>query len=210
MRELTQSLVQALPVARDDLDLSGDWPVVTVNDAISHALGEQVTADTTRDELVRLCERADVPVDPAWGSGAVVLEMYERLVEAKTIRPTFYKDFPAEVSPLTRAHRDDPRLAERWDLVAFGSELGTAYSELIDPVEQRRRLTQQSLLAAGGDPEAMELDLDFLEALEHAMPPSGGLGIGVDRLVMLLTGKSIRETLAFPLVRRNIRQNDLG
>ncbi|GIH09882.1 lysine--tRNA ligase [Rhizocola hellebori] len=210
MRELTQSLVQALPVARDDLDLSGQWPVVTVNDAISHALGEQVTADTTREELVRLCERAGVPVDPGWGAGAVVLEMYERLVESKTVQPTFYKDFPAEVSPLTRSHRDDPRLAERWDLVAFGSELGTAYSELIDPVEQRRRLTEQSLLAAGGDPEAMELDLDFLEALEHAMPPSGGLGIGVDRLVMLLTGKSIRETLAFPLVRRTVGQNNLG
>jgi lysyl-tRNA synthetase class 2 len=210
MRELTQSLVQALPVARDDLDLSGEWPVITVNDAISHALGEQVTADTTREELVRLCQRADVPVDPGWGAGAVVLEMYERLVESKTVQPTFYKDFPAEVSPLTRSHRDDPRLAERWDLVAFGSELGTAYSELIDPVEQRRRLTQQSLLAAGGDPEAMELDLDFLEALEHAMPPSGGLGIGVDRLVMLLTGKSIRETLAFPLVRRTVGQNNLG
>ncbi len=203
MRELTQQLLQALPSTRDDLDLSGQWPVVTVNDAISAALGEQVTADSTRDELVRLCEKASVPVDPGWARGAVLLEMYERLVEEKTQQPTFYKDFPAEVSPLTRAHRDDPRLAERWDLVAFGSELGTAYSELIDPVEQRRRLTEQSLLAAGGDPEAMELDLDFLEALEHAMPPSGGLGIGVDRLVMLLTGKSIRETLAFPLVRRS-------
>ncbi len=205
MRRLTQELIQALPVTREDLDLSGDWPVVTVNDAISAALGEQVNADTSREELTRLCERADVPVEPEWSRGAVVLEMYERLVESKTVRPTFYKDFPADVSPLTRSHRSDPRLAERWDLVAFGSELGTAYSELIDPVEQRRRLTEQSMLAAGGDPEAMELDLDFLEALEHAMPPSGGLGIGVDRLVMLLTGKSIRETLAFPLVRRSAR-----
>jgi lysyl-tRNA synthetase class 2 len=105
------------------------------------------------------------------------------------------------VSPLTRAHRKDPRLAERWDLVAFGTELGTAYTELIDPVEQRRRLTAQSLLAAGGDPDAMELDEDFLQALEYAMPPTGGLGLGVDRLVMLLTGRSIRETLPFPLVR---------
>jgi lysyl-tRNA synthetase, class II len=105
------------------------------------------------------------------------------------------------VSPLTRQHRDDPRLAERWDLVAFGTELGTAYSELIDPVEQRRRLTAQSLLAAGGDPEAMQLDEDFLQALEYAMPPTGSLGIGVDRVVMLLTGRTIRETLPFPLTR---------
>lgn len=204
MRLLTQSLVQSLPV-QAEVDLSGSWPVITVNDAISNALGEPVTAGTTREELVDLCEKADIPVDPKWSRGAVILEMYERLVEEKTKQPTFYKDFPADVSPLTRAHRDDPRLAERWDLVAFGSELGTAYSELIDPVEQRRRLTAQSLLAAGGDPEAMELDLDFLEALEHAMPPSGGLGIGVDRLVMLLTGRSIRETLAFPLSRKSAK-----
>lgn len=200
MRVLTQELIQALPV-RTDVDVSGDWPVVTVNEAISHALGEEVTADTSRDELVALCAKAGVPVHAGWVRGAVVLEMYERLVEEKTQRPTFYKDFPADVSPLTREHRRDPRLAERWDLVAFGTELGTAYSELIDPVEQRRRLTEQSLLAAGGDPEAMELDLDFLEALEHAMAPSGGLGIGVDRLVMLLTGRTIRETLAFPLTK---------
>jgi lysyl-tRNA synthetase class 2 len=117
--------------------------------------------------------------------------------------PTFYLDFPTDVSPLTRQHRDDPRLAERWDLVAFGMELGTAYSELVDPTEQRRRLTEQSLRAAGGDPEAMELDEDFLTALEYAMPPTGGLGLGVDRLVMLLTGRSIRETLPFPLVRES-------
>ena len=124
--------------------------------------------------------------------------MYERLVEERTQLPTFYKDFPTDVSPLTRQHRKDPRLAERWDLVAFGTELGTAYSELTDPVEQRRRLTAQSLLAAGGDPEAMELDEDFLDALEYAMPPTGGLGIGVDRLVMFLTGLTIRETLPVP------------
>ena len=132
------------------------------------------------------------------GRGDVVLEMYERLVEEKTQLPTFYKDFPTDVSPLTRQHRTDPRLAERWDLVAFGTELGTAYSEFTDPVEQRRRLTAQSLLAAGGDPEAMELDEDFLDALEYAMPPTGGLGIGVDRLVMFLTGLTIRETLPVP------------
>ncbi|MFE7318396.1 bifunctional lysylphosphatidylglycerol synthetase/lysine--tRNA ligase LysX [Streptomyces sp. NPDC057555] len=183
-------------------DISGIWPVKTVYGAISEALGEEVTADTEPDALRRLCLSASVPVTPEMGRGDIVLEMYERLVEEKTTLPTFYKDFPTDVSPLTRQHRADPRVAERWDLVAFGTELGTAYSELTDPVEQRRRLTAQSLLAAGGDPEAMELDEDFLQALEYAMPPTGGLGIGVDRLVMFLTGLSIRETLPFPLVRR--------
>jgi lysyl-tRNA synthetase class 2 len=127
--------------------------------------------------------------------------LYDDLVEARTVLPTFYKNFPTEVSPLTRQHRVDPRMAERWDVVAFGAELGTAYSELVDPVEQRRRLTAQSLLAANGDPEAMELDEEFLSALEYAMPPTGGLGMGIDRLVMTLTGRSIRETILFPLVK---------
>ncbi|MGW7455133.1 bifunctional lysylphosphatidylglycerol synthetase/lysine--tRNA ligase LysX [Streptomyces sp. NPDC054787] len=183
-------------------DISGPWPVKTMYGAISEALGEEVDADTEEPVLRTLCDRAGVPHAPEDSRGDVALEMYERLVEERTTLPTFYKDFPTEVSPLTRQHRKDPRLAERWDLVAFGTELGTAYSELTDPVEQRRRLTAQSLLAAGGDPEAMELDNDFLDALEYAMPPTGGLGIGVDRLVMFLTGLTIRETLPFPLVRR--------
>ncbi|WP_338674208.1 bifunctional lysylphosphatidylglycerol synthetase/lysine--tRNA ligase LysX [Streptomyces sp. SCSIO 30461] len=183
-------------------DISGSWPVKTVYGALSEALGEEVGADTGEDDLRRLCDTAGIPHTPEDTRGDVVLEMYERLVEERTELPTFYKDFPTDVSPLTRQHRRDPRLAERWDLVAFGTELGTAYSELTDPVEQRRRLTAQSLLAADGDPEAMELDEDFLDALEYAMPPTGGLGIGVDRLVMFLTGLTIRETLPFPLVRR--------
>ncbi|MFF4503245.1 bifunctional lysylphosphatidylglycerol synthetase/lysine--tRNA ligase LysX [Streptomyces sp. NPDC001401] len=212
MLDLTRELIQGAataafgaPIARKDgkeHDISGAWPVKTVYGAISEALGEEVDADTELPTLHRLCDRAGVPYTPDDGRGDVVLEMYERLVEEKTQLPTFYKDFPTDVSPLTRQHRTDPRLAERWDLVAFGTELGTAYSELTDPVEQRRRLTAQSLLAAGGDPEAMELDEDFLDALEYAMPPTGGLGIGVDRLVMFLTGLTIRETLPFPLVRR--------
>ncbi|MCL6667532.1 bifunctional lysylphosphatidylglycerol synthetase/lysine--tRNA ligase LysX [Streptomyces panaciradicis] len=212
MLDLTRELIQGAataafgtPVARKDgkeYDISGRWPVKTVHGAISEALGEEIDADTGLPALRRLCDRAGVPHTSDDGRGDVVLEMYERLVEEKTRLPTFYKDFPTDVSPLTRQHRADPRLAERWDLVAFGTELGTAYSELTDPVEQRRRLTAQSLLAAGGDPEAMELDEDFLDALEYAMPPTGGLGIGVDRLVMFLTGRTIRETLPFPLVRR--------
>ncbi|MFE4874594.1 bifunctional lysylphosphatidylglycerol synthetase/lysine--tRNA ligase LysX [Streptomyces sp. NPDC056682] len=217
MLDLTRELIQGAataafgaPIARKavpdgtvvEYDISGPWPVKTLYGAVSEALGEEIGADTDERTLRRLCDRAAVPHTPDSSRGDVVLEMYERLVEEKTQLPTFYKDFPTEVSPLTRQHRTDHRLAERWDLVAFGTELGTAYSELTDPVEQRRRLTAQSLLAAGGDPEAMEIDEDFLDALEYAMPPTGGLGIGVDRLVMFLTGLTIRETLPFPLVRR--------
>ncbi|MGW7819803.1 bifunctional lysylphosphatidylglycerol synthetase/lysine--tRNA ligase LysX [Streptomyces puniciscabiei] len=212
MLDLTRELIQGAaraafgsPVARKDgeeYDISGKWPVRTVFGAISEVLGEEIGPGTELLRLHRLCDRAGVPYTADDGPGDIVLEMYERLVEERTGLPTFYKDFPTDVSPLTRQHRTDPRLAERWDLVAFGTELGTAYSELTDPVEQRRRLTEQSLLAAGGDPEAMELDEDFLQALEYAMPPTGGLGIGVDRLVMFLTGLTIRETLPFPLVRR--------
>ncbi|MEV7977952.1 bifunctional lysylphosphatidylglycerol synthetase/lysine--tRNA ligase LysX [Streptomyces sp. NPDC086519] len=207
-RELIQDAATAAlgaPVARRDgheYDLSGTWPVKTVYGAISEALGEEIGPGTELLRLHRHCDRTGVPYTADDGPGDVVLEMYERLVEERTRLPTFYKDFPTDVSPLARQHRTDPRLAERWDLVAFGIELGTAYSELTDPLEQRRRLTAQSLLAAGGDPEAMELDEDFLDALEYAMPPTGGLGIGVDRLVMFLTGLTIRETLPFPLVRR--------
>ena len=184
-----------------EYDLSGSWRTVTVNEAISAALGEEVTVETDLAALRKLCDRVEVAYDPAWGRGQVMLELYEHLVEDRVVEPTFVKDFPTDVSPLTRAHRDEPRLAERWDLVAFGTEIGTAYSELIDPVEQRERLTQQSLLAAGGDVEAMQLDEDFLRALEYAMPPAGGMGMGVDRLLMLLTGRNIRETVLFPLVR---------
>ena len=183
------------------VDISGQWAVKTVHGAVSEALGEQVDSDTDLNTLRRLCDAVGVPYLTHWDAGAVVLELYERLVEEHTLEPTFYLDFPASVSPLTRPHRSTRGLAERWDLVAWGVELGTAYSELTDPVEQRRRLQQQSMLAAGGDPEAMELDEDFLQAMEYAMPPTGGLGVGVDRVVMLITGRSIRETLPFPLAK---------
>jgi lysyl-tRNA synthetase class 2 len=184
-------------------DISGDWPVVPVHRAVSEVLGEEITPETTAAELVRSCSAAGVPAQADWSAGKLVLEAYEHLVETNTTTPTFYTDFPTEVSPLTRQHRDDPRLAERWDLVAFGAEVGTAYSELTDPLEQRRRLEAQSLKAASGDVEAMELDEDFLRALEHGMPPTGGLGLGIDRLLMMLTGASIRQTVLFPFVRRS-------
>ncbi|HEY6786366.1 MAG TPA: bifunctional lysylphosphatidylglycerol synthetase/lysine--tRNA ligase LysX, partial [Trebonia sp.] len=210
--DLTQSLVQGAAVAAfgstvirrsdgNEYDVGGSWKSMTVHEAISRALGEEVTVDTPASTLRALCEKSDVPLQPSWNAGQVVLEMYERLVEKQTVEPTFYRDFPVEVSPLTRQHRTEPRLAERWDLVAFGAELGTGYSELVDPVVQRERLTAQSLLASGGDPEAMELDEDFLRALEYAMPPTGGMGMGIDRLMIMLTGESIRETFLFPFVR---------
>ncbi len=185
----------------EPVDISGAWAVKTVHDAVSDALAEHVDADTDVATLRRLSDAARIPYQSHWDAGAIVLELYEHLVEDRTEAPTFYTDFPTSVSPLTRPHRTKPGVAERWDLVAWGVELGTAYSELTDPVEQRRRLQEQSLLAAGGDPEAMELDEDFLQAMEYGMPPTGGLGMGVDRVVMLITGRSIRETLPFPLAK---------
>jgi len=183
-------------------DIGGEWAWVSVHDAVSAALGEEVTPDTQVDQLRKLAGQAHIGTEMmSWNAGQVLLEMYEHLVEAQTELPTFYHDFPVEVSPLTRANRTDPRVAERWDLVAFGAEIGTGYSELVDPIEQRARLTAQSLLAAGGDHEAMQLDEDFLRALEYGMPPSGGMGMGIDRVLIMLTGASIRDTILFPIVR---------
>ncbi|MFD7156527.1 bifunctional lysylphosphatidylglycerol synthetase/lysine--tRNA ligase LysX [Kribbella sp. NPDC059898] len=216
MRELTRELlieaataVYGKPVVRRDgeeIDISGEWPVVTVHDAVGQAAGVCVDVDTPVERLRGLCAEHGVHTTFDMTAGELVLELYDELVEPNTMLPTFYTDFPLETSPLTRNHRSEPRLAERWDLVAFGAEIGTAYSELVDPVEQRRRLTEQSLKAAAGDPEAMSLDEDFLSALEYAMPPTGGLGIGVDRVMMMLTGQNIRSTLAFPFVRPAVRE----
>ena len=216
MLDLTREMIQHAATAaygepvivrRDDdgneerVDISGQWPVRTVHEVVSDGAGEEVTPETTVETLRAICDRLDIAYRPDWDAGQVVLELYEHLGEDRTTFPTFYTDFPTSTSPLTRAHRTIPGVAERWDLVAWGVELGTAYTELTDPVEQRSRLTAQSVLAAGGDPEAMELDEDFLQALEYAMPPTGGLGVGVDRVVMLITGQSIRESLAFPLAK---------
>jgi lysyl-tRNA synthetase class 2 len=184
-----------------EIDLEAPWRSATLHALVSEAVGEQVDPGTPRERLVALAERHDVALQPAWDDGEIVLELFEQLVEHTLLQPTFVRDYPVSVRPLARDHRDDPRLAEAWDLVVAGVELATGYSELVDPVEQRRRLTEQSVKAAGGDPEAMQLDEDFLRALEHGMPPTGGQGMGVDRLVMLLTGSPIRETILFPLVR---------
>jgi lysyl-tRNA synthetase class 2 len=216
MRELTRDLVLAAavavhgsPVAQlrspdgqvSTVDLAAPWPVVPVHQAVSRATGVALSPESSPEEVQAACRDHGVHVPPRATAGESVVALYDALVEPVTTTPTFYTDFPLETSPLTRVHRDNPLLAERWDLVASGAELGTAYSELIDPVEQRRRLTEQSLRAAAGDAEAMQLDEDFLDALSYAMPPTGGLGLGVDRLVMLLTGGTIRSTLTFPFVR---------
>jgi lysyl-tRNA synthetase class 2 len=211
MAELTRSLVVEAALAalgttvivRDgtEYDLAEPWREITVHGSLSAVLGEEITPDTQLPEVQKHADRIGLAFDPVWGQGRLVQELYEELVEAELRFPTFVRDFPAETSPLTRPHRDDPRLAEKWDLIMFGMELGTAYSELIDPILQRQRLTEQSLLAAGGDAEAMELDEDFLLALEYAMPPAGGMGMGIDRLLIALTGRTIRETTTFPLVR---------
>ncbi|MFD0571618.1 bifunctional lysylphosphatidylglycerol synthetase/lysine--tRNA ligase LysX [Kitasatospora gansuensis] len=191
--------------AEHEIDLAEPWAEVSVYPGISAHLGTEVTPETGVAELRELADKAGIPYEKEWGHGQIVLEMVERLLEHHAIKPTFIKDYPTEVSPLTRQHRSLPGVAEKWDLVIFGTEIGTAYSELVDPVEQRARLTAQSLLAAGGDVEAMQVDEDFLRALEYAMPPTGGLGLGVDRLIMLLTGKNIRETVLFPIVKPTVK-----
>jgi len=216
MRVLTQAIIQEAatavygsPIARradaegkiTEYDFSGDWPVKTICQAVSEALGEEITVDTPVSVLHQHAQAIGLDLDPSAGWGHVLEEIYGELCESRTTTPVFYTDFPKENSPLARAHRDEPRLAEKWDLVIFGSEQGTAYSELTDPLEQRERLVAQSLRAAAGDPEAMQVDEDFLEALEYGMPPTGGMGLGVDRLVMNLTGLGIRDTILFPLVK---------
>ena len=173
----------------------------TITQAVSEKLGEEITADTPLETLHRHATAIGLELEPSAGWGFVLEEIYGELCESTTTTPVFYADFPKENAPLTRTHRVDPRLAEKWDLVIFAAEQGTAYSELIDPLDQRERLVSQSLLAAAGDPEAMQVDEDFLAALEYAMPPTGGMGMGIDRLVMNLTGLSIRDTILFPLVR---------
>lgn len=209
MRELTQRIYRAAALAvhgttnvpdgnGGTFDLSKPWPVVSVFDAVSQAVGTTISPDDTLDKHRGLCERYDIE---ALTLGDLVNELYDELVEANTTFPTFYAGFPTETSPLTMADPKQPNIAQRWDLVANGMELGTAYTELADPLEQRARLTDQSLRAANGDPEAMEIDEDFLTALEFGMPPTGGLGLGIDRMVMFLTGENIRETLTFPFIK---------
>jgi lysyl-tRNA synthetase class 2 len=212
MAELTRELVLACARAvfgstivrhadGTEHDLGKPWRSVTLHRAVSEAVGQDVTLDTSVEELRKLAAAHDVELKDSLSAGEIVLELFEKLVEHTLVEPTFVRDYPIEVRPLTRRHRADPRLAEAWDLIVFGTELATAYSELVDPVEQRERLYAQSLLAAAGDVEAMQVDEDFLRAMEYGMPPTGGMGMGIDRLLMTLTGLGIRETILYPIVR---------
>ncbi|MFR9776638.1 lysine--tRNA ligase [Micromonospora sp. MS34] len=212
MAELTRNLVQQAAVAVGgstvvthadgrEFDLGGEWRSVTLFGVLSEALGEEVTVRTEKSRLVEYADKVGLSVDPKWGPGKLAEELFEELVVPSLQAPTFVRDYPEETSPLTRAHRGEPGLAEKWDLYVLGFELGTAYSELVDPVVQRERLVAQAQLAARGDDEAMRLDEDFLRAMEYGMPPAGGMGMGIDRLLMALTGLGIRETILFPLVR---------
>jgi lysyl-tRNA synthetase, class II len=207
-RELVQEAAHAVAGSHTvvhadgtEFDVGGQWREVTLYGALSDAIGEQVGVETPMAKLAEYAEKHNLGVDPKWGPGKLAEELFEELVVHTLVAPTFVRDYPVETSPLTRAHRERPGLAEKWDLYIGGFELGTGYSELVDPVVQRDRLVTQAQLAAKGDPEAMRLDEDFLRAMEYGMPPTGGMGMGIDRLLMALTGLGIRETILFPLVR---------
>ena len=183
------------------IDLDGEWAWLGVYPGLSARVEQEITPDTSVGVLRKLAERHGVEIDPGWGAEKLVLELFGELVEPELIQPTFVCDYPPSAQPLARPHRSDPQLIEAWDLIIGGMERGTGFSELVDPVIQRDRLVAQSLAAAAGDPEAMQLDEDFLTALEFGAPPMGGLGMGVDRLVMLFTDAGIRETILFPLLK---------
>ncbi|MGH2740287.1 MAG: lysine--tRNA ligase [Actinomycetota bacterium] len=184
------------------IDLAKPWPRVRLLDAVGEAVGELVDLDQPVEELQRLSDANGVGYNPAWPAGKLVAELFEKLVEGTLVQPTFVMDFPREVSPLARTHRDDARLTEHFDLILGGVEIAPAYSELTDPDEQRVRFELQKQQREAGDEEAHPYDEDFIVALEHGMPPAGGLGLGTDRLLMILTdAPSIREVILFPALR---------
>ncbi len=209
--DLTQQLIQnaALAVAGShvvtwadgtEFDLGGDWDRIDMYGSLSAAAGVEITPETSLDELRALAEANEVEVKVP-SHGKYVEELWEHFVKGDLVRPTFVMDFPVDTSPLVRDHRTKAGVVEKWDLYVRGFELATGYSELVDPVIQRERFVEQAKLAARGDDEAMRLDEEFLAALEHAMPPTGGMGMGIDRLLMAITGLGIRETILFPLVK---------
>jgi lysyl-tRNA synthetase class 2 len=211
MADLTQELVQkaALAVSGSttvtwadgtEFDLGGEWDRISMYDSLNAASGLSVTPQSPVDELVAHAATLDLEVHlPTHGK--LVEELWEHYVKPGLERPTFVMDFPVDTSPLVRDHRSIDGVVEKWDLYVRGFELATGYSELVDPVIQRERFIEQGKLASKGDVEAMRLDEEFLRALEHAMPPSGGMGMGIDRLLMAITGLGIRETILFPLVK---------
>ena len=182
-------------------NLGGQWKEISLYEAISQGVGESVTALTPIEELKKHATKLGIKIDPKWVTGKLAEEIFEHVAKDQLIEPTFVMGFPVDTSPLVRAHREIPGVAEKWDLYVDGFELATGYSELVDPVIQRDRLVEQAQLGAKGDLEAMQVDEDFLRAMEFAMPPTGGMGMGLDRLLMALTGLGIRETILFPLVK---------
>jgi lysyl-tRNA synthetase class 2 len=212
MADLTQQLIQQAAVAVTGsttvtwsdgtvYDLGGQWDRLSMYDSLSEASGRRVTPQTPLDELLAFAEQVGVDAPPHATHGKLVEELWEHFVKGALTRPTFVMDFPLDTSPLVREHRSIPGVVEKWDLYTRGFELATGYSELVDPVVQRERFVEQAKLAARGDAEAMRIDEEFLRALEHGMPPSGGMGMGIDRLLMAITGLGIRETILFPLVK---------
>ena len=181
------------------IDLSGEWASRPMTDIVSDVLGKQVTIDTPVEELAAAAREKGLKIKPEWTAGKIIAEIYDELGEDTIVNPTFVCDYPIEVSPLAKRFEDDPRLTHRFELVIAGHEYANAFSELNDPVDQAERFAAQMAEKAGGDDEAMEYDEDYVRALEYGMPPAGGIGIGIDRVVMLLTNQaSIRDVLLFP------------
>ncbi|AHK28106.1 lysyl-tRNA synthetase [Rhodococcus opacus PD630] len=214
IRELVQEVAQAAFGSQvvtladgTEYDFSGEWKTLEMYPSLSQAIGVEVTPDSTVEELLALAEKVglEVPKDKGYGHGKLVEELWEHQCGDQLFEPTFVRDFPVETSPLTRDHRSKAGVTEKWDLYIRGFELATGYSELVDPVIQRERFVDQARLASAGDDEAMALDEEFLAAMEQGMPPTTGTGMGIDRLLMALTGLGIRETILFPIVRPSTR-----
>lgn len=214
--DLTEALVQAaakealgtleLTYQQRPVSLEGPWPRRSLVDLVREATGEEFGYQTPVDELRGCCARYDITPEAAWGPGKLIVELYEKLVEPGLWGPLFVLDHPVEISPLARRHRSEPHVVERFELVVTGRELANAFSELTDPDDQRSRFQAQAAARAAGDEEAMAVDETYLSALELGMPPTGGLGIGVDRLVMLLADQpSIRDVILFPTLRPALR-----
>lgn len=206
MQEIIMTCADALGIyeietEKGTIDLKGEWKWLGVYPGLSEAIGQEITPQTSAQTLREIAENHQVQVDPKWDAEKLVVELFGEIVEPTLLNPTFVYDYPPSAQPLARPHRSEPGIIEAWDLIIGGMERGTAFSELIDPVIQRERLTEQSRMAAAGDDEAMQLDEDFLRALEHGAPPMGGIGLGIDRLIMLFTGVGIRETILFPLMK---------
>lgn len=207
MKEMILNAADAVGAGRQietdagTVNLDGEWRWLSVYSGLSQAVGQQITPETGPEMLRTVAQEHQISVDPSWDAQKLVIELFGEIVEPTLIQPTFVCDYPPVAQPLARDHRETPGVIEAWDLIIGGMERGTAFSELIDPIIQRERLVGQSQQAAAGDDEAMQYDEDFLRALEYGAPPMGGLGLGIDRLVMLFTGGGIRETILFPLLK---------